>query len=51
MISGASKASVLKEVIYGPYEPERLPAQLIKPVSGSLLWVIDQVAAADLPKQ
>jgi len=51
MISGASKAGVLKEILYGPYEPERLPAQLIKPVSGSLLWVIDQAAAAELPKQ
>ena len=51
MISGASKAHVLKEILYGPYEPERLPAQLIKPVSGSLLWVVDQAAAAELPKQ
>ena len=51
MISGASKAGVLKEILYGPYEPERLPAQLIKPVSGSLLWIVDQAAAAELPKQ
>ena len=51
MVSGASKAGVLKEILYGPYEPERLPAQLIKPVSGSLLWIVDQAAAAELPKQ
>ena len=51
MISGASKAGVLKEILYGAYEPERLPAQLIKPVSGSLLWIVDQAAAAELPKQ
>jgi len=51
MISGASKAGVLKAILHGPYEPERLPAQLIKPVSGSLLWIVDQAAAAELPKQ
>jgi len=50
LVSGASKASVLKEVLYGDYVPDRLPAQLIKPVSGSLIWLVDKPAAAQISK-
>jgi 6-phosphogluconolactonase len=42
LVSGADKATVLQEVIEGAYEPERLPAQLIRPAR--LLWFADQAA-------
>jgi 6-phosphogluconolactonase len=35
-------------VLEGPHEPERLPAQLIKPGAGRLVWLVDQAAAAQL---
>ena len=48
LVAGPSKAGVLKEVLHGPYEPDRLPAQLIRPESGELLWLVDEAAAAGL---
>jgi 6-phosphogluconolactonase len=42
LVSGADKAPVLRQVLEGPYEPERLPAQLIRPER--LLWFADQAA-------
>ncbi len=48
-IQGASKAEVLNEVMLGPYDPEALPAQLIRPESGELTLLLDEAAAAQLP--
>ncbi|MCG6973164.1 MAG: 6-phosphogluconolactonase [Desulfobacterales bacterium] len=48
LVSGDSKASVLKEVIAGPADPFRLPAQLIRPEPGELVWLTDREAAARL---
>jgi 6-phosphogluconolactonase len=48
-IDGAGKADVLAEVLTGPRDPERLPSQLIRPVSGKLLFLLDEAAAAKLP--
>lgn len=45
LIEGAPKAQVLSEVMLGPRDPERLPAQLISP-RGKLLWMVDASAAA-----
>jgi 6-phosphogluconolactonase len=49
LVAGAAKAGVLKEARQGPTDPERLPAQLICPQSGELLWLVDQAAAGQLP--
>ncbi len=49
LIEGAAKTKVLAEVLTGPRDPERLPSQLIRPASGSLRFLLDAVAAADLP--
>lgn len=45
LICGGSKAARLQEVLEGPQDPHRLPTQLIKPVSGKLIFVIDAAAA------
>lgn len=45
LATGANKAEMLKTVIQGDYEPELYPAQLIKPVDGELIWMIDEAAA------
>ena len=48
LVSGADKAAALQAVIKGPPDPERLPAQLIRPVAGRLVWLVDQAAASRL---
>jgi 6-phosphogluconolactonase len=49
LIAGEDKAEVLKEVLTGPRDPERLPSQLIWPASGILTLILDKAAAALLP--
>ena len=49
LIGGADKAQVLKEVMMGPRDPERLPSQLIQPSGGILTLLLDKAAAALLP--
>ena len=48
LVTRSDKALALKAVLEGPYEPEQLPSQLIQPVSGKLLWLVDQAAASKL---
>ncbi|HVF49111.1 MAG TPA: 6-phosphogluconolactonase [Pyrinomonadaceae bacterium] len=49
MVAGAGKAARLAEVLHGARDPERLPAQLIRPLAGSLEWLVDRAAAESLP--
>jgi 6-phosphogluconolactonase len=42
LISGESKAQMLKNVLQGP---EVYPCQRVKPANGRLLWMVDQPAA------
>jgi 6-phosphogluconolactonase len=49
LIEGADKAPVLKEIVLGAKDVERLPSQLIKPASGILTLLLDSEAAAELP--
>ncbi len=51
LVSGASKSAVLKDVVEGPSDPSRLPAQLIRPRPGQLTWLTDRPAAASLADQ
>ncbi len=48
LIAGPDKAQVVLEVMKGPRDPERLPAQLIAPTSGDLRWLLDAGAASRL---
>jgi 6-phosphogluconolactonase len=48
LVAGADKAPALKAVLEGPYEPEQLPAQMIQPKNGSLLWLVDTAAGSML---
>jgi 6-phosphogluconolactonase len=49
LVSGQDKAGILKEVLTGPHDPERLPSQLIWPSSGILTLILDKAAASLLP--
>ncbi len=44
LVQGKEKTEVLRDVLLGPSDPERLPAQLIAP-EGQLLWMADEAAA------
>lgn len=48
LISGENKAAALRDVLQGPPQPESLPAQQVKPISGRLLWLIERAVAAKL---
>ncbi len=48
MVTGEDKAATVRAVLRGKYRPADLPAQLIHPVSGELVWLLDQAAASDL---
>ena len=49
LLEGGAKATLLNEVLTGPYQPETYPTQLIRPANGKLLFLLDQAAAAALP--
>jgi 6-phosphogluconolactonase len=51
LVSGVEKAAAIQAVLEGPPDPERLPAQLIRPVAGRLVWIVDQAAASRLSEK
>jgi 6-phosphogluconolactonase len=46
IVSGAGKAAVVKELLEGPLRPDTLPAQIVRPAGGDLVWMLDREAAA-----
>ncbi|MGB7620810.1 MAG: 6-phosphogluconolactonase [Terriglobia bacterium] len=47
-VAGIDKAPALYEVLEGNYRPETYPAQLIRPLDGEVIWMVDREAAAQL---
>lgn len=45
LVAGDDKAEVLKTVLEGSFQPDLYPSQLIRPVNGTLLWMVDEPAA------
>lgn len=50
LVAGSEKAPALTAVLERAYEPDQLPAQLIRPVNGSLLWLVDAAAGSMLTR-
>ena len=48
LISGEKKADVLRAVLTGDVQPEKLPSQSVKPRNGVLFWILDEDAARNL---
>lgn len=46
LVAGADKAERLRDVLHGPYQPDVLPSQIVKPEDGRLYWLVDKAAAA-----
>lgn len=49
LVRGASKAERLKAVLTGPKDPWDMPVQMVAPVDGKLIWLLDRAAASQLP--
>jgi 6-phosphogluconolactonase len=47
-VSGADKAGMVAEVLEGLRAPLAVPAQGVAPVHGTLTWLLDEAAAAEL---
>jgi 6-phosphogluconolactonase len=48
LVAGADKASAARDVLRGEHRPGALPAQLIKPGDGKLVWLLDEDAGREL---
>ncbi len=46
VVSGRSKAPMVKQILEGPISAAPLPAQLIRPLSGVLRWYLDDDSAS-----
>lgn len=51
LAAGSGKAERLSEVLEGPVDIDRLPAQAVRPRSGRALWLVDRAAAAALARR
>jgi len=48
LVSGREKAEILQQILEGDHQPDLLPAQLIRPTHGRLIWLLDRAAASRL---
>jgi 6-phosphogluconolactonase len=48
LVTGTAKASMLRRVLEDRYAPEHLPAQVVRPAAGELIWLVDAAAAREL---
>ncbi len=51
MATGKKKANTFAKVLSDKYDPELYPAQRIQPTEGSLVWLVDEAMASELPKE
>lgn len=51
LVQGAEKAGALRAVLEGERDPDRFPAQAVRPRDGELLWLVDRRAASGLEKR
>lgn len=51
LVSGSGKAAALREVLSGAFRPEDYPAQLVRPVNGEMVWIVDESAVKLLPER
>jgi 6-phosphogluconolactonase len=50
-VEGADKAQILSAVYEGPIDPVKYPAQIVRPYSGRLIWLVDELAAGMLKRR
>ncbi len=50
LVTGAEKADAVQAVLEGDYNPEEYPAQIVRPASGDVVWMLDEAAAGKLKR-
>jgi 6-phosphogluconolactonase len=51
LVSGEGKAAAVAAVLDGNFDPQNVPAQLVKPGSGEVEWLLDKSAASRLSQK
>jgi 6-phosphogluconolactonase len=46
LAAGQGKAAAVKDVIEGPRDPDKFPAQIVQPHDGEIIWILDKAAAS-----
>ncbi len=50
LAGGAGKAEMLHQVLDGPIDVDTFPSQVVRPTHGTLTWIVDEAAAAQLER-
>jgi 6-phosphogluconolactonase len=50
-VEGPEKAAIFAAVYEGPVDPVKYPAQIVRPASGRLVWLVDELAAGMLKQR
>ena len=48
LVAGAEKAAIVRQILRAPRNPDELPAQVVAPTDGQLVWLLDAAAAQEL---
>lgn len=48
VVSGLDKAQAAQAVLEGPFNPWQFPAQIVNPLQGEVIWLMDREAASQL---
>ena len=48
LAAGAEKAAIVRAILRDPKNPDELPAQIVAPAGGRLVWLLDEAAAGEL---
>jgi 6-phosphogluconolactonase len=46
LVSGQKKAEAVRDIVDGPRDPDRFPAQIVAPDKGEVVWLLDKAAAS-----
>ena len=51
LATGQGKAAAVKDVLEGPRDPDKFPAQIVAPHDGEVIWMLDKAAASLLSRR
>jgi 6-phosphogluconolactonase len=46
LVAGQGKAAAVKDILEGPRDSDRFPAQIVAPENGEVIWLLDKAAAS-----
>ena len=46
LAAGQGKAAAVKDILEGPRDPDKFPAQIVAPQNGEVIWLLDKAAAS-----